>query len=241
MTKKKLKEILEKHKKWLNHEEGGEQAKLLDADLRGANLRSADLRSADLRCVDLSDTDLRFARLGSADLRNAQLNGADLRYADLTDANLGYSNLRNAILAGAHLAGVTFSYLEWDVVPLYTQFEGADLRGVELDESQKIRRGIYLKEPMMGYKKCRDNVVVTLEIPAHAIVFSINNEKCRTNVAKVIDIDGGLDQAESIYDRKFIYRKGEMVYPDTFDCMYNIDCGGGIHFFRTRQEAERYR
>ena len=33
-----LKTILDKHKKWLNNEEGGERA-----DLRGANLRRADL------------------------------------------------------------------------------------------------------------------------------------------------------------------------------------------------------
>ena len=34
----KLQEILDKHKKWLNEEEGGERADLSDADLRGADL-----------------------------------------------------------------------------------------------------------------------------------------------------------------------------------------------------------
>jgi hypothetical protein len=38
----------EKHKRWLNGEDGGERANLRDADLRGANLRGADLRWADL-------------------------------------------------------------------------------------------------------------------------------------------------------------------------------------------------
>lgn len=69
---------------------------------------------------------------------------------------------------------------------------------------------------------------------------NITNSKYRTNVAKVIDIDGKLEQAVSRKDRKFIYRKGEMVYPDKFDCRYNVECGGGIHFFRTRKEAEEY-
>ena len=33
-----LKEVLEKHKKWLNNEPGGERADLYGADLRGADL-----------------------------------------------------------------------------------------------------------------------------------------------------------------------------------------------------------
>lgn len=49
MNKEKLNDILEKHKKWLKNEEGGEQA-----DLSGANLSSADLRYADLRYANLN-------------------------------------------------------------------------------------------------------------------------------------------------------------------------------------------
>ena len=48
MTIKELQEILDKHKKWLNDEDGGERADLRGADLRGADLRRADLRRADL-------------------------------------------------------------------------------------------------------------------------------------------------------------------------------------------------
>lgn len=48
MDQEKLQEILDKHKKWLNNEEGGKRA-----DLRGANLREANLRGADLREADL--------------------------------------------------------------------------------------------------------------------------------------------------------------------------------------------
>lgn len=50
-----LKEILEKHKKWLNGEDGGRRANLRGADLRGAYLRDANLRGADLdySCLSL--------------------------------------------------------------------------------------------------------------------------------------------------------------------------------------------
>ena len=51
MTELELKEILEKHNKWLNNKDGGEKADLRGADLRGADLRGADLRGANLKVV----------------------------------------------------------------------------------------------------------------------------------------------------------------------------------------------
>ena len=83
MKEKELKEILEKHRKWLSKEEGGEMADLGCADLRCANLRGADLRGAYLSRVNLS----------RAYLRGADLRGADLRGANLSDANLSGVNL----------------------------------------------------------------------------------------------------------------------------------------------------
>ena len=78
MIKEQLDEILEKHKKWLNDEPGGERA-----DLRGANLFRANLFRADLRGAYL-----RGANLHGANLFGANLRGADLRGADLFGANL---------------------------------------------------------------------------------------------------------------------------------------------------------
>ena len=48
MNQECLKEILTKHKLWLEDKEGGKRAILSHADLRNADLRSADLRYADL-------------------------------------------------------------------------------------------------------------------------------------------------------------------------------------------------
>ena len=71
MTKKELKEVLEKHRKWLDGEDGGERADLSGADLNGADLRRANLSRADLRRADLN----------GADIREADLRGADIDYA----------------------------------------------------------------------------------------------------------------------------------------------------------------
>ena len=62
ITRNELNEILKEHKKWL-HGNGGKQADLRYADLRGADLRYADLRGANLSNADLSGADLRYADL----------------------------------------------------------------------------------------------------------------------------------------------------------------------------------
>ena len=68
MNQEELDKILNRHKKWLNDEDGGERANLWSANLRSADLRNADLRSANLRNADLRNADLR-----NADLRSAYL------------------------------------------------------------------------------------------------------------------------------------------------------------------------
>ena len=103
MEQKKLDEILEKHRKWLHDEEGGEYANLRganledanleDANLEGANLRGADLRGADLEDANLEDANLRGVGLRDANLEGANLEGANLRGANLEDANLEDANL----------------------------------------------------------------------------------------------------------------------------------------------------
>ena len=54
----KIKDILEKHKMWVNDIFGGERA-----DLRGANLRGANLTCANLTCANLTGANLRGADL----------------------------------------------------------------------------------------------------------------------------------------------------------------------------------
>ena len=98
MTRTELLEILERHRKWLVGEGGGQRADLREADLREADLRYANLCGADLSEADLSEADLSGANLSGADLRYANLSGANLREADLSGANLRGADLREADL-----------------------------------------------------------------------------------------------------------------------------------------------
>ena len=160
-----------------------------------------------------------------ADLSAANLYGADLSAANLYEANLRGANLRGANLYGADLRGANLS-----AANLY----GADLRGEE-----KFRLGKVLDEPLTGYKKTKEGVVITAEIPAGAIVFCINGSKCRTNRAKITDMEGH-DVLHSKYDNTFEYRLGQEINIKDFNLMYNVECASGFHFFMTRKEAEEY-
>ena len=147
--------------------------------------------------------------------------GWEDRRANLNGANLDGANLYGANLYGANLYG-------------------ANLDGANLDEKEKLRFGQILKEPMTGYKKTDEGIVITATIPAGAIVFCINGSKCRTNKARIIDMGGQNEVLHSQHDPKFEYRLLQDIDIEDFNLMYNVECASGFHFFRTREEAERY-
>ena len=128
----------------------------------------------------------------------------------------------------------------------YANLYNANLDNANLDENEQIRKGYILKDDFIAYKKCRENLIVKLCIPKGSIVFSINNGKCRTNRAKVLDITNislkkHFKEAISMWSDKFVYKVGDELEIDDFNLMYNVECGSGIHFFRTLEEAKQYR
>ena len=170
------------------------------------------------------------ADLSRADLSGANLSGANLSGADLSRADLSRANLRGANLSGADLSRADLSR---------ANLRGADLSGANLSRANKFRLGKVLDEPLTGYKMTKEGVVITAEIPAGAIVFCINGSKCRTNRAKITDMDG-YEILHSQYDNSFEYRLGQEIEIKDFNLMYNVECANGFHFFRTRKEAEEY-
>jgi hypothetical protein len=92
---------------------------------------------------------------------------------------------------------------------------------------------------IIGWKKCRDNVIVKLRIPEEAKRSHAFGRKCRAEYADVIEIFGA-DVGVSSHDGKTKYHVGERVYPDSFSDDWQTECASGIHFFITRIEAENY-
>lgn len=207
----------------------------MNKDLKGANFDGANLAGANLSNhylvgANLYGADLTGAKLTGANLITANLAGADLTNADLRDADLVRANLAGANLYGANLYGA--------------KLQGANLYGANIWNAIGLSEyctGKVLTEPLIGYKACEDkdkDVLVILEIPRGAIVFSINGDKCRTNKAKVIDIKGG-DRGTS-YFRNTSYYVGDIITVYDFNCQYNIECTNGIHFFMNKVDAYKY-
>ena len=229
IAKEELKEILEQHKLWLDSD--GKKGKR--AYLSSVNLRYATLTDANLTMADLSGADLTFADLTSANLTGADLTDVDLSFAHLTRADLTNTDLSGANLTGANLTSASLT----DAVLTDADLSGADLTDTILDDKEQCRKGIILTEPMTGYKKSDEGKIITLEIPIFAKVFSINNNKRRTNKAKVIDMQGETELS-SWYNTNFKYHVGDEIEITDFDENYNVECAEGVHFFLTRKEAE---
>ena len=238
ISKEELNNILEKHKMWLDSKPDGERADLYNADLSGANLIEADLSGANLYEANLYEAnlykaDLSGAKLSEANLIRANLIGAKLYEADLSEAYLNGADLREANLSRAYLYKAN----------LYNaDLSGADLSGAKLDWPLVCPE----RDSFIGYKQCRDNLIVKLEIPEDALRSSATTRKCRCSKARVLsitDLNGSevnVMHAVSGRDSGFLYKVGEVVSVDDFDTNRWNECSTGIHFFMTREEAVWY-
>ena len=265
-TEQELKEILRKHKLWLedSEQQDAERANLRDADLRGANLRyanlcDADLCGANLCYANLCGANLCYANLRDADLCGANLCGANLCYANLCGANLcganlRYANLCYANLCGANLCGANLRYANLcdadlcDADLCDADLCGADLCGANLCGAKNTPFIPYACPDVgsfIGYKKA-NGLIVELEILSDAKRVSATGRKCRCDKAKVLsiqNIDGTISDkiaVRSNYCDYFIYKVGEIVAVDNFDDDRWNECSTGIHFFINRQEAVNY-
>lgn len=226
VTQKELDSVIEKHKHWLNKDcEGWEDMR---ANLHGADLSCTYMVGVDLTGADLSNSNLSHVNMRNTILKYADLSDANMRFAILTGVDLEKANLNGAFLNNADLRGANLDNAELD---------GSNLNGAFLDHSEKCRLGMILKEPMKGYKKTMEGDIIELEIPRGAIVFSINKTKCRTNRAIITKCEG---VKHSMFFHDFEYRMGDEIEEENFNTQYNVECGAGIHFFKTKIEAEKY-
>jgi hypothetical protein len=146
-----------------------------------------------------------------ANLTGANLTRANLTGADLTRANLTGANLTRANLTRANL----------------TAFK------IGPDEGAFI-----------GFKKCQAGIIAKIQIPAKAKrMSSLVGRKCRCSEAEVLELKKGemeVSIAYSQYKSSFVYEVGKTIKPDSYDDDIRVECSHGIHFFITREEAEKY-
>ena len=135
--------------------------------------------------------------------------------ANLSDANLSGASLSDAYLSGANLSGAK-----------------------DADYAIAMTR-ILPDGDLIGWKKCKAELLVKLRIPADAKRSHAFGRKCRAEFVDVLEVIGG-EVGISQHDGKTEYRAGIRVTPDSFDDNWQDECSSGIHFFITRLEAENY-
>ena len=213
--------------------------------LINTSFKNAVIKRSSFSNAMLSDASFENAILVHTDFSKAMLIGSMFCNANIRTTSFMKSMLTAAVFARATCSTVDFrcssctntNFKRANIVK--TDFEHANIVHADFDEKESARYGRILKEPLIGYKKTFENVVITAEIPAGAIVFSINNSKCRANKAKIIDMNG-YTLLHARFNPDYQYTLGQQVEIDDFDMSYNVECGAGFHFFKTYDEAIAY-
>lgn len=210
--------------------------------------------------------------IGEVTIENADLSGWDLSYLDFSlcifknvcfdGADMSYSSVRNALFEQCSLRNVCFVNANLQSAVLrYNDLSGADIRGANLfaavlehakldniiynDETKWFKLHCPEKGAFLGYKKCFNNRLVQLLIPADAKRTSATMNSCRCSKAKVLTIKSfdyreQYEEAWSLVDENFVYRKGQWVEVLDFNEDRWQDSTAGIHFWMTREEALAY-
>jgi hypothetical protein len=152
INEQELKDILDKHGKWVRGEENGERADLRFANLRSANLSFANLSSADLSSADLSSADLSFADLSFADLSSADLSFADLSFANLRETGTMIFNYEQHVAyytpdGTLRIGCIYMPVSEWE---LGFKEIGKDQR---YTEEQILMYGLFIKQCVELFKR----------------------------------------------------------------------------------------
>lgn len=211
-------------------------------DLQKAVLKNLDLSHWDLHGVDLTWADLEGSNFDGANLdgsvldhtlmAHCSLRGAMLRRASLKAANLRWSDLTGLHIEGTNVWCSVFEYAKMDDIT-----DDADTKHFRLHCPET---GAFL-----GYKKCFNDRLVQLLIPADARRSSATNSACRCDKAKVLtiksfDYEESFREAWSLVNGEFYYRVGQWVEVPDFNPDRWMESTTGIHFWLTREEALAY-
>lgn len=215
----------------------GEKISFSECEIWNMDLTNAELSDADFTLSSFQNTKLDGANFENSSVENALFDGCSMKNANFKHANMKtgsfrYCDMRNCNIEDADLFGAVLEYAKLDGI---ISNEGTKWFRLHCPE-----RGAFL-----GYKKCVNNRLVQLLIPADAKRTSATLPSCRCNKAKVLtiksfDYQDNYDEAWSLVDENFVYKKGEWVEVKDFNEDRWMDSTTGIHFWMTRKEAQDY-
>ena len=213
------------------------QCTVINSRISSTNIYSLNIKYGSFKDTGLSASMLRTCLFEYVDMRSTGFIDSHLNNVSFYDCNFADAVFQgcymNATFVRCNLSGVKF----YDSA---VQFMGlVDCENVPQELINQTR--IVPDGEFIAYKSLRDNLIATLLIPADAKRSNATGRKCRASKAKVIKIEtpDGKERTygESWHDPSFIYRTGDMVYPNKFnDDRWNV-CSHGIHFYMTREEC----
>lgn len=215
----------------------GERLSFVEKEIWDMDITGMDLSNMDFTLSSFQNTVLNGVNLENSSVENAlfdgcPMKGANFKNSKMVTASFRYCDMRECNIEDADLFGAVLEF--------------ADLRGTVSNEGTKwFRLRCPEKGAFLGYKKCVNDRMVQLLIPADAKRTSATLPSCRCNKAKVLtiksfDFTRNFDEAWSLVDENFIYKKGEWVEVKDFNENRWQDSTTGIHFWMTRAEAEAY-
>lgn len=215
----------------------GERLAFIEKEIWDMDLSGTDLSNMDFTLSSFQNTVLNHVNFENSSVENAlfdgcSMKGANFKNAKMVTASFRYCDMRECNIEGADLFGAVLEF--------------ANLEGIVSSEETKwFRLRCPEKGAFLGYKKCVNDRMVQLLIPADAKRTSATLPSCRCNKAKVLtiksfDFQENFDEAWSLVDENFIYKKGEWVEVKNFNENRWQDSTTGIHFWMSRAEAEAY-
>lgn len=216
-------------------------ANFTGANLNGATFVHSDLRYAHFDCAELQDTDFSDSRA-----YNASYNGAILSRTNFTRTKLFDADFRNAYCVRANFTEANLTNIVYYGAE-FTDITTTDAVGIPHLVCPEVGSFTAYKKVLIapdgnGYYGIR--IIAELRVPKDALRSSATTRKCRCSKAKVVrflNFNGeelDIKFAYSIFDKNFIYRRGETVKCNgDFDLNRWKACTTGIHFFMSFEEA----
>lgn len=211
------------------------------------DLKNISIKSMNLDGVDFSNVDLSWSEIVDTSMKNAKFEKSILDNVSCRNTDFSYSNFNGASLKATDFRTCKLDYcqcLSTDFA--YSILLDASMEGIKIDKNTKhYSNECPEKGCFIGYKKCFNDLLVTLLIPSDARRSSGTNPACRCDKAKVIAItnldgSGFYNEANSLVDENFIYRLGQYSYADGFEENRWLDSSHGIHFWMSKEEAIAY-
>lgn len=221
----------------LKNRKPDERLKFVNLEFDNIDFSGCDLSNMVFDLCMFIDCKFENVNFEGSSINDAQLDDCPLKGSNFENASLCRTTMRRCDMTGCNIKGTDFHS---------AVLEYAILDGVIQDENTKWFR-LYCPEtgPFLAYKKCVNDRLVQLLVPADAKRTSATNSACRVSKAKVLTIKSfdytqEFHEAWSLAAENFVYPKGEWLEIPDFNEDRWFESTTGIHVWMTREEAMAY-